>query len=224
MFKKKTWKKRKGCIFYVFFLPWTKASAFCNQHSQNFHDLLFCRSGKEICNPQEINSKRPLPNHSCKCSNFHKCQSLLASSTLKLTASSYLIYFHRARPTILAMVWFFPSFSNCPTPWGFQRRRLGERVKLTFIHQEFPLKVQSLFFERFFWKDYCFRKGLFINNCRDHSFNSLWLPGFQVPKMEGFQITLFSAILGVGKLPYISRIHTAYIQVRIPPWNCAVST
>ena len=32
---------------------------------------------------------------------------------------------------------------------------------------------------------------------------------FQVPNMEGFQITLFQAILGVG-FP-LSRIHTAYI-------------
>ncbi len=32
-----------------------------------------------------------------------------------------------------------------------------------------------------------------------------------VPKMDGFLYLPYKAILGVGKLPYISRIHTAYI-------------
>ena len=34
---------------------------------------------------------------------------------------------------------------------------------------------------------------------------------FQVPKMEGFLKLIFRLFLGMGKLPYISRIHTAYI-------------
>ncbi len=35
---------------------------------------------------------------------------------------------------------------------------------------------------------------------------------FQVPKMEGFRTNLIkTAFLGVGKLPRISLIHTAYI-------------
>ena len=43
---------------------------------------------------------------------------------------------------------------------------------------------------------------------------------FQVPKMEGFYCTLFSAVLGGG----MSRIHkpalhTAYIGIRIPPFG-----
>ena len=42
---------------------------------------------------------------------------------------------------------------------------------------------------------------------------------FQVAKNGGILVTLFSVILGVGKLPYISRIHTAYILVRIPSFQ-----